>query len=112
MQPVGSVQHVFEWFYVYGAVEPTTGTRFFLELPYLNADNFQLFIDAFAQAFPDSLTILLLDSRGAHAAQRLTSPANVRLVFFPPSGPERRPRARGWSPSSGPPASRPPSTWG
>ena len=42
VQPVGSVQHVFEWFYVYGAVEPTTGTRFFLELPYLNADNFQL----------------------------------------------------------------------
>jgi putative transposase len=52
VQPVGPVQHVFEAFYVYGAVAPITGERFFLELPYLNADTFQLFVDAFARAFP------------------------------------------------------------
>jgi DDE superfamily endonuclease len=33
VQPGGAVQHVFAWFYVDGAVEPTTGARFFLELP-------------------------------------------------------------------------------
>jgi transposase len=87
-QPVGAVQHVFEWFYVYGAVEPTTGERFFLELPYLNAEGFQIFIDAFAAAFPDSLNLLLLDNSGAHTAQRLMLPANVRLVFLPPYCPE------------------------
>jgi hypothetical protein len=27
VQPIGAVQHVFEWFYVYGAVAPTTGER-------------------------------------------------------------------------------------
>jgi hypothetical protein len=43
VQPIGPVQHVFEWFSVYGAVEPATGDRFFLELPYLNAEMFQLF---------------------------------------------------------------------
>ncbi len=96
VQPVGSVQHVFEWFYVYGAVEPTTGTRFFLELPYLNADNFQLFIDAFAQAFPDSLNLRLLDNSGAHTAQRLTLPENVRFVFLPPYCPELNPIERVW----------------
>jgi transposase len=95
-QPVGPVQHVFEWFYVYGAVAPTTGERFFLELPYLNADTFQLFVDAFAQAFPDSLNILLLDNSGAHSAQRLTMPANVRLVFLPPYCPELSPIERVW----------------
>jgi DDE superfamily endonuclease len=84
VQPVGAVQHIFDWFYVYGAVAPTTGERFFLELPYLNAESFQLFIDAFAQAFADSLNILLLDNSGAHTAQRLTIPAHVRLVFLPP----------------------------
>jgi hypothetical protein len=42
VQPVGAVQHVFEWWYVYGAVVPTTGERFFLELPYLNAEGFQI----------------------------------------------------------------------
>jgi hypothetical protein len=84
VQPVGAVQHIFDWFYVYGAVAPTTGERFFFELPYLNAESFQLFIDAFAQAFADSLNILLLDNSGAHTAQRLTIPAHVRLVFLPP----------------------------
>ena len=47
-------------------MEPTTGDRFFLELPYLNAERFQLFVDAFAAAFPDSLNILLVDNSGAH----------------------------------------------
>jgi transposase len=96
VQPVGPVQHVFEWFSVYGAVEPTTGERFFLELPYLNADMFQLFVDAFAHAFPQSLNILLLDNSGAHTAARLTLPQNVRLLFLPPYCPELSPIERVW----------------
>ena len=96
VQPIGAVQHVFEWFYVYGAVAPATGERFFLELPDLNAESFQLFVDAFAEAFSDSLNILLLDNSGAHTAQRLTLPANVRLVFLPPYCPELNPIERVW----------------
>jgi transposase len=96
VQPVGRVQHVFQWLYVYGAVEPTTGNRFFLELPYLNADNFQIFINLFAQTFPESLNLLLLDNSGAHTARRLTLPANVRLVFLPPYCPELNPIERVW----------------
>ena len=96
VQPVGLIQHVFEWFYVYGAVAPTTGERFFLELPYLNADMFQLFIDAFAQAFPDSLNILLLDNSGAHTAQCVRWPENVRYVWLPPYCPELSPIERVW----------------
>jgi hypothetical protein len=65
-------------------VEPISRERFFLELPYLNAESFQIFIGAFAMAFPDSLNLLLLDNSGVHTAQRLTLPANVRLVFLPP----------------------------
>ena len=96
VQPVGRVPQVFEWFYVYGAVEPATGNRFFLELPALNAEMFQLFVDHFAQAFPDSLNLLLLDNSGAHTAQRLTLPENVRLVFLPPYCPELNPIERVW----------------
>jgi transposase len=96
VQPVGSVQHVFEWFYVYGAVAPTTGERFFLELLYLNAETFQLFIDAFAGAFPESLNLLLLDNSGAHTAQRLQWPDNVRAVWLPPYCPELNPIERVW----------------
>lgn len=96
IQPVGPVQHVFEWFYVYGAVAPVTGERFFLELPYLNADMFQLFLDAFAQAFPDSVNILLLDNSGAHTARRLRWPDNVYGVWLPPYCPELNPIERVW----------------
>jgi hypothetical protein len=96
VQPLGPVQHVFAWFYVYGAVAPTTGERFFVERPYLNADMCQLFIDAFAHAFPDSLHSLLLDNSGAHTAQGLRWPENVRYVGLPPYGPELNPMERVW----------------
>jgi transposase len=96
VQPVGLVQHTFEWFYVYGAVAPATGERCFLELPYLNADMFQLFVDTFAHAFPDSFNILLLDNSGAHTAQRLHWPTNVQPVWLPPYCPELNPMERVW----------------
>jgi hypothetical protein len=87
VQPVGHVPQVFEWFSVDGAVEPTTGARFFLERPSLNAERFQRFVDRFAQAFPDSLNLLRIDNSGAHTAQRLPLPENVRFVCLPPDGP-------------------------
>jgi transposase len=96
VQPVGSVQHIFEWFYVYAAIAPTTGARFFLELPSLNADTFQLFVDAFADAFPDSLNILLLDNSGAYTAQYIRWPAHVGCVWLPPYCPELNPIERVW----------------
>jgi hypothetical protein len=96
VQPIGAVQHVFAWFYVYGAVEPTPGDRFFLALPYLNAEMFQLFVEACAQAFPNSLNLLLLENSGAHTSQWLTLPENVHLVFLPPYCPELNPIERVW----------------
>jgi transposase len=96
VQPVGTVQHIFDWFYVYGAVAPTTGERFFLALPYLNAATFQIFIDTFAHAFPDRLNILLLDNSGAHTAQWIRWPDNVRAVWLPPYCPELNPIERVW----------------
>jgi DDE superfamily endonuclease len=96
VQPRGPVPHVFEWVDVYGAVEPMTGDRGFLELPSLNAARLQLCIDAFAEAFPSTLNALLLDNRGAHAAERLLLPAHVCLVCLPPDGPALNPIERVW----------------
>ena len=96
VQPIGTIQHRFEWFYVYGAVAPITGERFFLELPSLTHSTFQRFLDEFAQAFPDSLNILVLDKSGGHTAKDLVLPANVRLVFLPPASPELSPIERVW----------------
>jgi hypothetical protein len=94
--PVGAVQHVCDWCSVYGAVEPTTGARLFLALPYLKADAFQLFSDAFAHACPDSRNLLRLDNSGAPTAPRLQGPDNVRYVRLPPYGPALTPSERLW----------------
>ena len=75
---------------------PTTGDRFFLALPYVKAEMFPLFVDAFAQAFPDTLNLLALDNRGAHTSSQLTLPEHVRRLFLPPYGPELTPSERGW----------------
>src|SRR5262245_37818189 len=96
VQPIGTIQHVLEWSAASGPVAPTSGEHFFLELPYLNADNFQIFVDAFAQAYPDSLNILVLDKSGGHTALRLKLPDNVCLVFLPPYCPELNPIERLW----------------
>jgi hypothetical protein len=77
-------------------VAPTTGERFSLKRPSLKAETFPLFSDACAQAFPDSLNLLLLDNRGAHTARYLTWPENGRWVWLPPYGPELNPLERVW----------------
>src|SRR5215831_8142332 len=55
VQPVATVTYQFDNFYLYGAVEPTTGASFFLALPSLNSRAFQRWLDGFAAAFPESL---------------------------------------------------------
>jgi hypothetical protein len=96
VQPVGLNQHQFQRFYLYGAVAPTTGDNFFMEMPHLNSSIFQVFLDQFAAAYPDSFNLLVLDQSGAHTAKRLTVPSNVRLVFLPPYSPELNPIERVW----------------
>jgi transposase len=94
--PVATVTYQFDNFYLYGAVEPTSGASFFLELPYLNSRAFQRWLDGFAAAFPESLNILVLDNGAGHKAQAVRWPANVVPVFLPPYSPELKPLERLW----------------
>jgi hypothetical protein len=96
VQPVGRGPQVFEWCYVDGGVEPTTGDRFFLELPALHAARFHRFVDLVAPAGPERLHLRLRDHRGAHPAPRLTLPEHGRRVGLPLYGPGLRPMARVW----------------
>jgi DDE superfamily endonuclease len=84
VKPQGLVQYRFENFYVYGAVEPTTGESFFLELPYLNATNFQIFVDEFAHHYQETLKIVLMDNGSCHTAKSLVMPENLACLFLPP----------------------------
>ena len=96
VKPVGVVQYQFENFYLYGAVEPTTGESFFLELPQLNTVNFQIFLDEFAHHYQASLNIVLMDNGSCHKAKALVIPDHVVCVFLPPYSPELNPIERLW----------------
>ena len=96
VQPLLSAAYRFESLYLYGAVEPQTGQSFFLELPLLNTQGFQLFLDHFAAAHPTEFHLLLLDKGAFHKAQALRLPTNVALLFFPPYAPELNPIERLW----------------
>jgi transposase len=96
VQPVATVTYQFDNFYLYGAVEPSTGAHFFLELPYLNSRAFQVWLDGFAAAFPDSVNVLVLDNGAGHKAKAVRWPVNVVPVFLPPYSPELNPIERLW----------------
>jgi transposase len=86
----------FESLYLYGAVEPLTGTSFFLEFPVLNTQGFQLFLDHFTATAPTSFHLLLLDNGAFHKARALPLPPNLGLLFFPPYTPDLTPIERLW----------------
>ena len=76
-------------------MEPTTGERCFLELPSLNADMFQLFVDAFVHAFPDSLNILGWTTVG-YIRPSADPSGEYTAAVLPPYGPELSPIERVW----------------
>ena len=96
VKPLGAVQYRVENFSVYGAVEPTTGESFVLELPSLHAPNFQIFLNEFSPGYLETLNIILRDNGSCHTAKSLVIPANVVCLFLPPYSPELNPLERLW----------------
>lgn len=96
VKPMGTCQHSYANTWVFGTVAPASGDCFTLILPKLNTTNMQVFIDAFARAYPSTFNVLLLDNSATHTTERLRLPANVALVFLPPYSPELNPVERLW----------------
>ena len=94
IKPIAKVDDKYESVYLYGAVEPQTGDRFFLEFPELTAACFQIFLNQLAEACPGSLNLLVLDNGRFHQAKSLEIPENVVLLFLPPYSPELNPIER------------------
>jgi transposase len=82
--------------WVDGCVDPIKGDSFFLLLPSLISALMQLFLDTFAAAHKDTVTILLRDNSSTQKAKTLRISANVALVFQPPFCPELNPAERVW----------------
>ena len=96
IKPVAEIDARYESVYLYGAVEPLTGARFFLEFSHITSECFQCFIEKFSEAFTDSLNVLVLDNGRFHQAKSLQIPENIVFVFLPPYSPELNPIERHW----------------
>ena len=96
IKPIGLWQWLFKAFWLYGAVEPATGTSFFLQFSHVDTQCFQRFLNEFSQAYPDSLNILQVDNGRFHTSKYLVVPENVVLLFQPPYSPELNPIERLW----------------
>lgn len=96
VKPLCSFQYRFETTYLYGAFSPVNGAHFLLELPCCNTENFQLFLQQFAQQDPNDYKIVLLDNAAFHKAKGLIIPPNMHLLFLPPYAPELNPAEKVW----------------
>jgi hypothetical protein len=90
------VAPLYEYYWRYAAVEPTTGEAFWWELPRLDARCFTVFLRQCGPHYAESLHLVLLDQAPAHVAQRVEVPENVVLVWWPAYSPELNPVERLW----------------
>lgn len=96
MQPRQPVAPLYEYYWLYGAVEPTTGETFYLEMPRLDGDCFGVFLAEMSRAYAETLNVLVLDNAPAHVAAHVRVPENVVLLYLPPYCPELNPVERLW----------------
>lgn len=96
IKPVQSVHLIFESYYLYGAVEPITGEGFFVEMPCLDSDCFEVFLREISRCYSDRFIIMVLDNGGIHKARGLAVPDNIALLFLPSYSPELNPMERLW----------------
>jgi len=96
VKPLQVVEPLYESYWLYAAVEPTTGDAFWWEFSRLDAECFTIFLRQFGQHYAKSLNIVLLDQAPAHVAQRVQCPDHVILLWLPAYSPELNPVERLW----------------
>ena len=94
--PKQPFEPLYEYYWLYGAVEPATGEGYFWELPALDARCFGVYLAQLSAAYPEVLNVLVLDNAPAHVAGGLVVPENVVLLALPPYAPELNPAERVW----------------
>jgi transposase len=97
-RPTAVKQTEYEWVYLFGAVNPLTGTSSALLAPSVNTEymNHHLrFISE--QVGPDIHVVLVVDQAGWHTSKGLRIPPNITLFHLPAYSPELNPVERPWA---------------
>lgn len=93
-RPPWIVEARYEWLWLYAAIEPTTGASFFLYLPRLDGERFEIFLHEFRRALPAGSIALVLDTSGSHINSQFTWPEGIEPVGLPAYSPEWNPAER------------------
>lgn len=101
VKPMGSYQHRFENFYLYGAVCPCTGEGDFMVARRLEGTALARFIQQILTEQPTYHHVFLLDNSKTHTLTSADFPANATLLFQPPYAPELNPIERVWHDAKG-----------
>ena len=95
-RPTVPCQHIREYRYAYGAVEPLRGESFFLIMPNCNTVCTNVFLRGLSEEYPDDRILLVCDRASWHRSNALVIPPNIRLIFLPPATPEMNPIEHIW----------------
>jgi len=82
------VQWLFKAFYLYGVVEPLTGECIIQTYDRATTENFQQFLNDFAQQNPTDFHVIQTDNARFHCGDELIMPDNVMLLYQPPHSPQ------------------------
>ena len=96
IKPEQTLQWHYDYYYIYGLVEPIAGRSFFYEFSHFNSDCMSVFLEQFQQENQHQVHIIQLDNAPIHTAKKLKVPENIILLFQPPYCPEVNPIERVW----------------
>lgn len=97
VKPQQTLQWHYDYYYIYGLIEPITGRSFFYEFSHFNSTVMGIFLEKLTQENPNEIHIIQLDNAPIHTAKKLKIPENIILLFQPPYCPEVNPIERVWS---------------
>lgn len=95
-RPLIPGQHIREYRYTYGAVDPIDGENFFIIAPYCNSNWMNVFLSELSKAYENDHIILVMDNAVWHKAKALEWPDNIECTFIPPYTPEMNPIEQIW----------------
>lgn len=96
IRPIISSEIKREYEYLFGLIEPLTGKDFMMEMPRLDTDTMQVFVDEFEKEDPQSLHLILVDNASSHTTKKLKVSGNIIFIFLPAYAPELNPIERFW----------------
>ena len=98
-RPIALGHHRYEWLYVWGFVEPASGSTVWNVSNAVCKEMFEGILADFAKsagAGQNKRIVLQLDGAGWHGPENLAVPDGVRLVFQPAHSPELQPAEHLW----------------